>query len=99
MIEDKIEPQGEAKDAVARNASLKLFDNAGVDAPTIICTNNGKINVIIANSNSILLITTISVNNNHDPLILPNTSDSDTLENKDHTEDKENDKDNMSNND
>ncbi len=43
------------------------------------------------------MITTIPANNNHDPLILPDTSDSDTLDDKDQCKDKDNDKDNLSN--
>jgi hypothetical protein len=37
-IEDEIEPQGRAKVTAARNANLQLFDISGVDAPTIIRT-------------------------------------------------------------
>jgi hypothetical protein len=42
----------------------------------IICANNNKINKIDKindNNNSILLIATIPANNNHYPIILPNT--------------------------
>ncbi len=99
MIEDKFEPQGRAEDATARNPNLKLFNIAGVDAPMIICAINNKINKINDDDDGILLIPTISENNNHDPLILPDTSDSDTLDNKDQNEDKENNKDNLSNSD
>ncbi len=63
----------------------------------IIHANNNKINVINDNNDGILLIATIPENNNHDPLILPDTSDSDTLDNEDQCKDKENNKDNLSN--
>ncbi len=99
MIEGKIDPQGCAKDAAARNANLEPFNVTGVDAPTIIRTNNNKINVINDDNNSILLIATTLANNNHDPLILPDTSDSDTLDDKDQCKDEEYNKDNLSNND
>jgi hypothetical protein len=92
-IEDKINPQGHAKDAVACNANRELFDVAGVDAPTIICANNDKIKVINDNDDGILLITTVPANNNHEPLILPDTLYSDTLDDKDQNKDKENNKD------
>jgi hypothetical protein len=75
MIEDTIEPQGCAKDAAVRNANLEPFDVAGVEAPTIICANNNKINVVNDNNDGILAIATIPANINHDPLILPKTSD------------------------
>jgi hypothetical protein len=91
-IEDKIEPQGRAKDTTAHNANLELFDIAGVGALTIIHANNDKSDVISDNDNGILLIVTIPANNNHNPLILPNTSDSDTLDDKVQCEDKENNK-------
>jgi hypothetical protein len=68
-----------------------------VDAPTILHTNNDKINKMNDNNDSIPLIATISANNNHGPLILPNTSDSDTLDNKDQNKDKENDENDSSN--
>ncbi len=77
-IEDKIEPQGCAKDTAVRNANLKSFDVARVDAPTIIHANNKKIDIINDDNNGILSIATIPAKNNHDPLILPNTSDSNT---------------------
>ncbi len=66
-------------------------------APTIIHANNNKIHEINEDDNGILLITTIPVNINHDPLILPDISDSDTSDDKDQNEDKENDKDDSSN--
>ncbi len=95
-IEDKIEPQDPAKDAAACNANLEPFNIAGGDAPTIIHAKKHKINVINDNDNGILLIVTISANNNHNLLILPNTSDSDTLDGKDQCKDKENNEDNLS---
>jgi hypothetical protein len=98
MIEDKIEPQGRAENAAACNANLKPLNVTGVDAPTIICANNDEINVINDNNDGILSITTIPANNNHDPLILPNTSDSDTLKDKYQCKDEENNKDNLSGN-
>ncbi len=67
-----------------------------MDAPTIICTNNDKIDIINDNNNGILLIATIPANNNHNSLILPNTSDSDRLDDEDQNKDKENDEDNTS---
>jgi hypothetical protein len=96
-IEDKTKPQGCAKVAAARNANLEPFNLTGVVAPMIIHANNNKINVINDNNDGILLIATIPENNNHDPLILPDTSDSDTLDNEDQCKDKENNKDNLSN--
>ena len=99
MIDGKIEPQVRAKDAAARNANLEPFNVAGVDTPTILCTNNDKINKINDNNDSILSISTIQANINHGPLILPNTSDSDTLDNKDQNEDKKNDENDSSNDD
>jgi hypothetical protein len=81
----------------AHNANLKPFDVVGVDKPTIICTNNNEINVINGDGDGILLIATIPAKNNHNSLLLLNTSDSDTSDNKDQCEDKENDKDNLSN--
>ena len=75
---------------MARNANLEPFNVTGVAAPTIIRTNNDKIDKINGNDNCILSIATIPANNNHDPLILPDTSDSDTLDNEDQNEDKEN---------
>jgi hypothetical protein len=96
-IEEKIEPQGHAKDAEARNANLKPFDVTGVEALMIIGTNNNKIDIINDNDGNILLIATIPANNNHDQLILPNTSDSDTFDNEDQCDDKENNKDELSN--
>jgi hypothetical protein len=41
-IEDKIEPQGHAKDAAARNANLEPFNVAVVDVPMIIHANNNE---------------------------------------------------------
>ncbi len=79
--------------------NLKLFNVAGVDAPTIICSNNNKIHEINDGNDGILLIATIPANNNHNPLTLPDKSDSeDTLDNKDQNKDKENNHDNLSNN-
>jgi hypothetical protein len=96
-IEDKIEPQGHAKDAAAHNANLEPFNVAVVDAPMIIHANNNEIDVINDNDNGILLVATIPANNNHNPLILPDTSDSDTSDDKDQCKDKEDVKDNLSN--
>ncbi len=90
-IEDTTEPQGCAEDAAARIANLELFDVTGVGAPTIKCANDNKINMINDNDEGILSIATIPANNNHDPLILLNTSDSDTLDNKDQNKNNEND--------
>jgi hypothetical protein len=98
-IEVKNEPQGHTKVAEARNANLEPFNITGVEALTIICTNNNKIDIINDNDDDILSIATIPANNNHDQLILPNTSDSDTLDNKDQCNDKENNKDELSNDD
>ncbi len=95
-IEDKIEPQGCAKDTAACNVNLKPFNAARVDAPTIIHANIKKIDRIYYDNNGILSIATIPETNNHDPLILPNTSDSNTLDNKDQCKDEENAKDNLS---
>jgi hypothetical protein len=53
-IEDKIKPQGHAKDATARNANLKPLDVTGVDMLTIICANNNKIDKINDDNNGIL---------------------------------------------
>jgi hypothetical protein len=97
-IEDKFEPQGRAKDAVACNATLEPFYVTGVDAPTIILANNDEINEIDDDKDDILLIATIPENNNLNPLIPPDTSDSETLNNKDQNEDMENDNNNLSNN-
>ncbi len=58
--------------------------------------NKDDINVNNDDNDDILSIVTTPVNNNHNPLILPNTSDSDTLDDKDQCEDKENNKDNLS---
>jgi hypothetical protein len=80
-IEDKIKPQGHAEDAAARNSNLEPFNAAGVDVPTIVRANNNKIDVINDNKDGIPLIATIPENDNHNPLILPNTPDSDTLDN------------------
>jgi hypothetical protein len=96
-IEDEIEPQGRTKDTMEHNANLEPFDVAGRDATTIIHTNNNKIGVINDNGNDILSIAPIPANNNHNPLIHPNTSDSDTLDDKDQCKDEENVKDNLSN--
>ncbi len=98
-FEDKIKPQGCAQDTAARNTNLKLLDVAGVDAPTIIYTNNNKIGIINDDDNGILSITTIPANNNHNTLILHNTIDSYTPDNEIQYEDKGNNKDNLSNND
>jgi hypothetical protein len=70
-----------------------------VDAPTIIGANNNEINVINDNDEGILLIATIPANNSHDPLILPNTSNSDTSDDKDQCGDKENNKEDLSDDD
>jgi hypothetical protein len=96
-IGDKIEPQGHAKDTVAWNTNLEPFDIPGVDAMTIICANNNEIEVINDNNEGILSIATIPANKHYDPLILPNTSDSDTLDDEDQSKDKKKDKDNLSN--
>ncbi len=66
-----------------------------MNALTIKHANNNKINIINDNKSGILLIATIPANNNHNPLILPNTSDSNTLDNKDQCKDKENNKDDL----
>jgi hypothetical protein len=58
-IDDKIVPQGLAKDAMARNANLKPLDVAGVGAPTILCANNDEIAKINNKDNGILSIATI----------------------------------------
>jgi hypothetical protein len=89
-IKDEIKPQGCTKDATAGNANLESFYIAGVDALIIICANNNKINKINDDNDGILSIATIPVNNNHNPFILPNTSDPDTLDNKDQNKDEEN---------
>ncbi len=71
-----------------------------MDASPIIRANNNEIDVINDNNKKgIQSITTIPANNNHDPLILSNTSDSDTLDNKDQNKNTKNDEDNLSNND
>jgi hypothetical protein len=49
LIEDNIEPQGRAKDAVAQNANIEPFNIAGADALTIVCANNNKIDKIYDN--------------------------------------------------
>ncbi len=95
----KNEPQGHTKVAEARNANLEPFNITGVEALTIICANNNKIDIINDNDDDILSIATIPANNNQDQLILPNTSDSDTLDNKDPCNDKENNKDELSDDD
>jgi hypothetical protein len=43
-IEEELVPQGQAKDAVARNANLQLFDVAGVVAAPIVHANADKLN-------------------------------------------------------
>jgi hypothetical protein len=40
LIEDKIKSQGCAKDAVARNANIEMFNIIGVEVPTIACAND-----------------------------------------------------------
>jgi hypothetical protein len=66
----------------------------------IIHPNNVKIDKINDNNNNgILSIATIPANNNHNPLILPYTSDSDRLDNEDQNKHEENDDDNFSNED
>jgi hypothetical protein len=80
-----------------QNANLEPFDVAVVDAPMIIRANNNEINVINDNDNGFLLVATIPANNNYDPLLLPDTSDSDTSDNKDQCKDKEDVKNNLSN--
>jgi hypothetical protein len=55
-IEDEIEPQGRTKDAAARNAKLKPFDIAGLDALTIINAKNDKINITNDDDDGILSI-------------------------------------------
>ncbi len=90
---------GHTKDAAACNAHLEPFYVAGLDAPTIIRTNNDEIDVSNDKDDGILLIATVPANNNHDPLILPNTSDSDTSDHKDQCKDKENNKDSSSDED
>jgi hypothetical protein len=72
---------------------------AGVNAPVIIHANNNQINIINDDDDGILSIATIPAKNNHDPLILPETSDSDMLDNKDQCKVEENDKNNLSDND
>ncbi len=69
-----------------------------MDVPTLIRANNDEIDYINDNDNGTLLITTFPANNNPKPLILPDTSDSDTLDVKDQNKDKENDNDNVGNN-
>jgi hypothetical protein len=98
-IDNKTEPQGCAKDAMAGNANLEPFDVAAVDALMIKHTNNNKTNAINDINDGILLIETIPANNNHDPLILPDTSDSDTLDNRDQCKVKDNVDDDLSNDD
>jgi hypothetical protein len=78
--------------------NLEPFNIPGVEAPTIICTNNNKINSTNDNNDGILSIATIPAYNNHNPLIIPNTSESDTSDNKDQCKDKEINKDDLSNN-
>jgi hypothetical protein len=97
MFEDKIKPQGHAKDTVAHNANLEPFDIAGVDALTMVQANTNKIDEINDNDGGILSIATIPENNNPNPLILPNTSDSDMLDDEDKYEDKETNDDDSSN--
>ncbi len=42
-IKEELVPQGQAKDAAARNANLQPFDIAGVVAASIIHTNTDKL--------------------------------------------------------
>jgi hypothetical protein len=64
LIEDKIEPQGHAKDATVHNANIEPFNVAGVDALMIIHANNDKIDEIDDNNNDIMSIATIPPANN-----------------------------------
>ncbi len=90
---------GHAEDAAACNANLEPFYVAGLDPPTIIRANNDEIDVSNDNNDGILLIATIPANNNHDPLILPNTSDSATSDDKDQCKDEEKNKDSSNDDD
>jgi hypothetical protein len=56
LIGDKIEPQGRTEDAAARNANIEPFNIAGVDAPTIVRTNDNEINKINDDNNNIMSI-------------------------------------------
>jgi hypothetical protein len=75
LIEDKIEPQGRAKDAAARKANIEPFNVAGVDALTIVHANNNEIDEIDDDNNDIMSLATIPPANNPNPLVLPDTSD------------------------
>jgi hypothetical protein len=75
LIEDKIEPQGHTKDAVARNANIEPFDIARVDALTIVCTNDNKIDEINDSNDDIMSVAAILPANNPNSLIFPDTLD------------------------
>ena len=94
-VEDKIKPQGRAKDAAAQNANLEPINVAGVNTPTIIHVNANEINDAGDNNNGILSIATIPQGqNNLHPLILHDSSDEEQAEGGD---DDKNEKDNDNN--
>ncbi len=91
LIEDKIEPQCRDIDTAACNANIEPFDFAGVDAPTIVRTNNEEINKIDDGNNGIMSIAAIPPANNPNPLVLPDTLDNDNA-NKNNNKSSNNDK-------
>jgi hypothetical protein len=75
-MEDKIEPQGRAKDTAAQNANLEPTNAAGVNTPTIIHANANEINDADDDDDGILPIATIPQGQNSlHPLILHDSSD------------------------
>ena len=99
-MEDKIEPQGRAEDAAARNANLEPTNAAGVDTPTIIHANANEIDDADDNDNGILSIATIPQGqNNLHPLILHDSSDEEQAEGDKDDKDKEDNDDDKDDND
>ena len=75
-IEEELVPQGQTKDAAARNANLRLFDIAGVVAAPIVHANADELeDSKIDDNDGIIAIGDIPQQPPHAPLVLVDTDD------------------------
>jgi len=76
LIEEELVPQGQAKDAAARNANLQPFDVAGVVAAPIVHANADELDDYkIDDDNGIIAVGDIPQQPPHAPLVVNNTDD------------------------
>ena len=93
-IDEELVPQGQAKDAAARNANLQPFDVTGVVAAPIVHANADELDDYeIDDDNGIIAVGDIPQQPPHAPLVVNDTAGSGDDDNDDDNEDIDGDED------